>query len=95
MNTHIKLLFTLLFCTLLISCSISTTSENENSGEVAENAEIPKITKKDLSELTYRDVIDVVFKDQGEGIEWHSEDMPNSLTESIAISSEGICGAGD
>lgn len=95
MNTLIKLLFPLLICTLLISCSTSTTGENENSGEAVDNEKTPESTKKDLSELTYRDVIGMVFKDQGEGIEWHGEEMPNTLIESIVINSEGICGDGD
>jgi hypothetical protein len=95
MNTQTKILFTLLFCTLLISCSSSTNSENNNSDEEAPEEKTPETTNKDLSELTYRDVVDLVFKDQGEGVEWHGEEMPNTLISLISIGNEGDCGEGD
>jgi len=91
MKTQLNLLLTLLFCSIIVSCSTSNSSENES----AEEQETEESPKKDISELTYSDVIDLVFQDQGEGVEWHGEEVPNTLALSVAISSEEACGEGD
>ena len=62
--------------------SVSSTDETSESTEV----------KKDVSELTYMEVYQAVFSEFGSRREWHGEEMPNTLTEMLTISSGEPCG---
>lgn len=93
MKAYANHLFTLFFCTLLLSCSSSNNNEKENKDATDDVTE--KTTKKDVSELTYRDVIAMIYSEDGEGIEWHGEEVSNTLSELLVFSSNGDCGEGD
>lgn len=76
---------------LLISCGqTANTNDEEQSKEQPETA-----SAKDVDQLTWQDVVAMVFDDQGEGIEWHGEEMPNDLTEFLVINSGDPCGEED
>lgn len=83
-------LFLFILC-LLFSCS--------NPGQQAENAETGKTADsaepKKVNDLTYREVVALVFKDEGEGIEWHGEALPNELASFLVIEEGGPCGEND
>jgi len=95
MKTQVKHLFALLFCALLISCSSSNNNENSDKNDDATANSDAETTKKDVSELNYQDVIALIYSDDGERIEWHGEEAPNTLSELLTIASEGVCGEDD
>ncbi len=79
------------FLCLIFSCS-NPSQQAENSGsDKSTTAEEPK----KVNDLTYREVVDLVFKDEGEGIEWHGEALPNDLTSFLVIEEGGPCGEND
>lgn len=77
---------------LVISCSSSNSSNEAQSEEVSETQ--PE-SSEDVSELSYSDVIQRVFNDEGEGVEWHGEALPNDLIEFLDLSGSGVCGESD
>ncbi|MDN5205475.1 hypothetical protein QQ008_29095 [Fulvivirgaceae bacterium BMA10] len=84
------------FCvifTILTSCTQSSKKEaTENAGD--EHTEAEK--KKDVSELTYKEIITLVFtNDAGEGIEWHGEESSKEGAEELAIVMRDQCGEDD
>ncbi len=87
-NLSYLLLF--LFCAV-ISC---TQTKNTEDSEQATEAETEPNTQ-DASELTYSDVVAMVYDDEGERIEWHGEEMPNDLTSFLAVSEGDPCGEND
>lgn len=93
MNKSKHFFYMLISVFILVSCSQSTqkndTEETELSGE-----ELSTPTKE-VDQLTFQDVVAMVYDDEGEGIEWHGEEMPNELIEFLVISSEDPCGEGD
>ena len=64
-----------------IACTPSEKKSADSTDEV-----------KDVSELTYQDVTEMVFSDEGERIEWHGEQLPNDALEYLAFKQEGKCG---
>lgn len=78
---------------LVILCLISSCS---NSSQQAENTETDEasagVAPKEVNDLTYREVVDLVFKDEGEGIEWHGEALPNELSTFLIIEEGEPCG---
>ncbi|WP_436515523.1 hypothetical protein [Ekhidna sp. To15] len=84
--------FLLFFISIaLISCGPS--SERSESEQTEESAETE--TTQEVDQLTYQDVVAMVYDDQGEGIEWHGEEMPNDLTQFLVITEGNVCGEGD
>ena len=73
------------------SCTSTNKEQSTKTAEVAETPEDPK----DVTQLTWREVVGLVYDDEGQGVEWHGEEMPNELTEFLAISSGDPCGDGD
>lgn len=45
--------------------------------------------------ITYEFIVEQVFNDEGEGIEWHGEAIPNEEDLFLSFSSSGKCGDGD
>ncbi|MEP1032962.1 hypothetical protein [Ekhidna sp.] len=79
---------------MVISCSqTAKTDEEEQTKEQA--AEQPEATSGEIDELTYQDVVAMVYDDEGERIEWHGEEMPNELTEFLIITNGEPCGEGE
>lgn len=88
-STQFLILF--LVGSVLISCSTSSSNTESEKTEAAADT----TSAKDVSQLTWRDVVAMVYDDQGEGIEWHGEEMPNELTELLVISEGDPCGEND
>lgn len=83
-------LFHLLLATIVVSCGQSASSNDSEETE-----EQTETTATEVDELTYQDVVAMVYDDEGERIEWHGEEMPNELAEFLAITSGEPCGEGD
>lgn len=90
MKNSILLSLLILF---IISFSCSTPSNQRDSAE--EQTEMPVDTATDVTQLTFTDVRDMVFDDEGEGVEWHGEEMPNTLISFLTIEPGAPCGEGD
>ncbi len=79
-----KLIVSLILLINIFACRPSTTettTENEEEG-------------KNITEITYYDLLKEVFEDDGYGIEYHGEALPNEFIESLMITKEGLCGSG-
>lgn len=76
------------FASIIVSCSSDKTKEEK----MEEVEELVEEAKKDVSQLTYRDIVKLVFNDEGQGIEWHGEAVSNSLQEMLSMTNEGSCG---
>ncbi len=81
----------LLLFIAVFSCSKST----QNEEKTTEAKEVAADGAKDVNDLTYREVVDLVFKDNGEGVEWHGEVLPNELVEYLVLSEGDPCGEED
>lgn len=80
-----------LFLLALFAIAISCTPAAKNDENATSETEAEAATK-DVTQLTYRDVVAIVFDDDGEGIEWHGEEMPNTLGDLLTIDSGDSCG---
>lgn len=76
---------------LIFGCSQSS----PNSGNSESTAEATTDELKDVNDLTYQDVVSLVFQDDGEGVEWHGEALPNDLKEFLIIEEGPPCGEND
>lgn len=85
-----KTTFFTLLAILFVAFSC-TSSSSEQSSETAEEAEAPE-SPKDVTQLTWREVVAMVYDDEGDGIEWHGEESPNDLTGFLTIGSGDPCG---
>lgn len=92
MKKSIHFLLTLVTCITMLSCS--QTASTDESAQSEEQAEAVDSTQ-DVSQLTYQDVVAMVYDDEGEGIEWHGEEMPNTLTDFLTITTGEPCGEGN
>ena len=83
---NVKLLPFACFCLLaaLSSCKPATTETTVESAS----------DKKDMSGLTYYDLIKWVFEDDGEGYYWQGETLPNDYLQVLTITNDGTCGDG-
>jgi len=82
--------FSLLAAVILVfGCSTAT------NNETSETAEAEPTEEKDVTQLTYQDVVAMVYDDDGEGLEWHGEEMPNELTGFLSIDSGEPCATGN
>ncbi len=91
-NTTMKKLFLpfLILFVLGSSCTQSTNQEDSESTEATESTE-----SSSVDQLTYQDVVAMVYDDEGERIEWHGEEMPNDLVGSLSIALADPCGEND
>jgi len=76
----------LVFSFLIVTASCTPTGKESN--DTTEE-------KEDVSELTYQDVTEMVFSDEGERIEWHGEQLPNEAMDYLSFKLEGKCGEDD
>ncbi|MEO9483783.1 MAG: hypothetical protein ABJG47_10075 [Ekhidna sp.] len=80
---------------LLIGIILTSCSQTAKTGEADQSEERETSTAEDVDQLTWSDVVAMVFDDEGEGIEWHGEEMANELTEFLVINSGEPCGEDD
>lgn len=78
---------------ILIFCSCTQTTKQEDS-ETAE-ASTETSESEEVDQLTYQDVVAMVYDDEGEGVEWHGEEMPNDLVDLLSIALADPCGEND
>ncbi|MDW3193790.1 MAG: hypothetical protein R8G66_15570 [Cytophagales bacterium] len=78
---------------LMVLSGCSGSNQNNDSSAVA--SEVPSEELKNVNDLTYMEVVELVFKDEGEGVEWHGEALPNELKEALLIEEGGPCGEHD
>lgn len=87
-----KTFFTLLFILLVaFSCTSTNNEQSSDTTKESETTEAPK----DATQLTWRQVVAIVYEDQAEGIEWHGEEMPNELADLLTIDTGEPCGEAD
>ncbi len=92
MKKSIQFLFALLIGIILVSCGQS----QKNSDTEESSSESKSTAAKSVDQLTWQDVVAMVFDDEGERIEWHGEEMPNDLTAFLVIANDGQpCGEND
>ncbi len=91
MKKSIQYLFLFFLGMAIMSCSTSSSSTETEQTETASDS----TASKDVDQLTWRDVVAMVYDDQGEGIEWHGEEMPNELTGFLVMSTGDPCGEDD
>ena len=73
----------MLLAVLMMACGGKKEAEGEDG-------------KKDVSELTYWDVVGMVWpNDEGDRIEWHGEEMSTEAKDDLDISQRGFCRDGD
>ncbi|GAB4236490.1 MAG: hypothetical protein Tsb0034_11160 [Ekhidna sp.] len=87
--------FSTILVLALLTGACSSTPSNEQSQAPVEESGKSAEAKKDVSELTFREVYDMVFGDFGKRREWHGEEMPNTLTDMLAITAGEPCGEGN
>ena len=75
---------------ILFSCNQSAKTETSDQA-----SKLASETITDISQLTYRHVIKMVFDDEGEGLEWHGEEMPNEFAKFLTFTTGEACGEGD
>ena len=78
---------------LFVLSGCSGSNQNKDSSAVASEASSEEL--KDVNDLTYMEVVELVFKDEGEGVEWHGEALPNEMKEALVIEEGGPCGEHD
>lgn len=78
------------FFVLLLIFGCSQSSPNSESTIESITDEL-----KNVNDLTYQEVVDLVFQDNGEGVEWHGEALPNDLKEFLIIEEGSPCGEND
>lgn len=82
------------FFLLIAFMGLTSCNQAPKSNESADT-HVEKSAPQDVSQLTYQDVVTLVYDDEGEGMEWHGEEMPNSLKELLAIEEGAPCGEGN
>ncbi|MEO9870027.1 hypothetical protein [Ekhidna sp.] len=85
-------LFTVASVFILISCNQTT---KKNSSKQPDKESETLHAREDVDQLTYQDVVAMVYDDEGERIEWHGEEMSNDLTQFLTISKGDPCGEED
>ncbi|WP_420577579.1 hypothetical protein [Ekhidna sp.] len=82
--------FIILSVIVIPACETGGSKTNgESSNDAAEAVEKPK----DVSELAFMDIVNMVYPDSiGKLVEWHREEMPNSLIDSLEITEGEPCG---
>ncbi len=93
MNKSKHFFYILIPVFILVSCSQS--AQKNDAEETEETNEELTASTKGVDQLTFQDVVAMVYDDEGEGIEWHGEEMPNDLIEFLVISSGDPCGEKD
>ena len=51
-------------------------------------------TKRSIADIAYYDLLTEVFTDDGYGIQYHDEELPNDFFELLSITKDGLCGSG-
>jgi hypothetical protein len=87
MKNKIHFYLAIIAGTLLFSCG-----QSAKNTETGKSTQLESKAKSDISQLTYQDVVAMVFDDEGERIEWHGEEMTNELTEFLTIKTGELCG---